>query len=472
MFIAGERVEGHVRMEVRNGLTGSVVGEIAVAQDAEIEHALAAAEAAAVAMRRLSAADRASALERAAVLVEGAVDELARSITLEEGKPIAEARSEAGRIPVILRLAAADLARPQGETLSVDAAPGAGDRLGLTLRQPCGVVLAITPFNYPLILVAHKVAPALAAGNAVILKPASHAALTALRFVELLLACGLPPGAVQCVTGPGDQVGMRLAADPRVRKVSFTGSTAVGEAITRVAGVKRLSLELGGNAPVVVLADADLEHAAKVIGVGGYINAGQACISPQRILVDGTVMDDFLAALVPSVSAIRVGDPLEPDTQLAGLVTQAEAVRVQSVIDEAVAGGARVLTGGQRDGAVVQPTVVADVSQAMTISREELFGPAVGVSPVDGLGEALARANDSPYGLSAAIFTRDLDSALRFARAADTGTIMINWHPLWRADLMPYGGLKMSGFGKEGPHYAIEEMTESKTVVFHGVPPA
>jgi acyl-CoA reductase-like NAD-dependent aldehyde dehydrogenase len=335
------------------------------------------------------------------------------------------------------------------------------------MRIPCGVVVAITPFNFPVLLAVHKIGPALAAGNAVILKPAGLTPLTGLKLTELFLDAGIPENALQCLTGPGATIGPRLCADGRVRKISFTGSTAVGEAIANIAGVKHLSLELGSNCPVVVLPDADLERVASAVALGGYANAGQVCISTQRVLVDRSIYGDAVDALVEKVSAIPTGDPLDESTRLSAMVSEREAERVGAWIDDAVGGGARVVTGGDRDGAVFSPTVVADVDPAMRISCDELFGPAVAITPVGTVEEAIALANDSRYGLSAGIFTRDLDVALRFAREAESGNVHLNGTPTWRADLMPYGGLKESGLGKEGPRYAVEAMTESKTIVFH-----
>jgi acyl-CoA reductase-like NAD-dependent aldehyde dehydrogenase len=469
MYVAGEWRGSAHEDEIRNPWSGETVDTVPRASAGDVELAVAAAVEGALAMRALPAHERAAMLRRAADLLERDADRLARTISSEVGKPLAEATGEARRIPELFRLSAYEGARIHGETVPVDAHPGGEGKLGLTLRQPCGVVVAIAPFNYPALLVAHKVAPALAAGNAVILKPASRTPLTSLRLTEALLEAGLPANAIQCVTGSGADVGLALCADPRVRKISFTGSTAVGEQIAAVAGVKRLSLELGANCPVVVLPDADLEQVAAATAAGGYVNAGQVCISVQRVLVDRGVYGDFLDALRPRVEAIRVGDPFDDGTQLSALITEREAERVESTIREAVDGGASIVTGGERDGAVVAPTVVADVAPEMAISREELFGPAVAVTPVAGVEEAIALANASEYGLGAGVFTSDVRNALRFARDVDCGSIQINWTPLWRADLMPYGGLKGSGIGKEGPRYAVEEMTELKTVVFHDI---
>lgn len=468
MYVAGEW-RGATREEgVASPYDGEVVDTVPVATPADAEAAIAAAVTGAAAMRRLSAWERNEILRRAAQRVEERVDELARTIALESGKPLAEARGEAGRIPELLRLAGAEGARVHGETVPVDASANGAGKLGLTLRQPCGVVVAITPFNYPALLVAHKIGPALAAGNAVVLKPARQTPLTALFLTGVLLEAGLPELGIQCLTGPGSELGDALCADPRVRKISFTGSTVVGERITRVAGVKRLSLELGSNCPLIVLPDADLDRVAAATATGGYVNAGQVCISVQRVLVADEVYGDLVERLLPLVESLRTGHPLDEGTALGPVISTGEAERVERTIHDAVAGGATLLAGGGRDGAVVEPTVVGDVDPAMAISRHELFGPAVALTRVRGVDEAIALANDSDYGLGAGLFTSSLDHALRFVREVDAGSIQINSSPLWRADLMPYGGLKGSGIGKEGPRSAVAEMTELKTVVFHG----
>jgi acyl-CoA reductase-like NAD-dependent aldehyde dehydrogenase len=332
------------------------------------------------------------------------------------------------------------------------------------------VVVAITPFNYPALLVLHKVAPALAAGNAVVLKPAEATPLTALAVAECFLDAGLPPTVLSVVTGHGTEIGDRLVADPRIRKVSFTGSTAVGERITRVAGVKRLSLELGASCAVVVLPDADVAMAAEAVAAGGYANAGQVCVSVQRVITHPAVDGAFLDALVPRVAAIRTGDPAAPDTAMGTLIDPGAARRVESAIAAAAAGGGRILVGGTRSGSVVAPTVVAGVDPASPFSQQELFGPAVAVSTAPDWAAAVAQANGTPYGLSTGIFTADVAGAVRAIREVDAGNVHINWTPLWRADLMPYGGLKASGIGKEGPRRAVAEMTEEKTIVLHGRP--
>ncbi len=469
MYISGGWVDSPQSVAIRAPFTQEIIDSVPDATNDQVHQALAAAEKGAAAMAKLTAYDRTQILMRTADLFSSKVEDFARTVSMEEGKPLSESRGEAGRMADLLRLSAFEGSQVRGETLPLDAQSATRGKLGFTLRVPCGVVVAISPFNYPLLLVLHKVGPALAAGNSVVLKPATSTPLSALKMMQVFLEAGLPENALQCITGSGGRIGPALCSDSRVRKISFTGSTAVGEMIAKAAGVKKLSLELGSNCPLVVLPDADISKVAEATAIGGYVNAGQVCISTQRILVHQKVYADFLDALKPRVEAIKVGDPLKEDSKLSAMISVKDAERVESWISEAVGTGARVIMGGKREGAVVPPTIVADVKPEMRISREELFGPAVAVTPVKSVEEAIALANDSHYGLGAGIFTRDINSALRFAREVQSGTIQINWTPLWRADLMPYGGFKGSGIGREGPRYAVEEMTEIKTVVFHGI---
>jgi acyl-CoA reductase-like NAD-dependent aldehyde dehydrogenase len=467
MYVAGEWTAGDGESTVASPWSGETIDTVPRATAEQVERALEAAVEGASGMRGLTAYQRAEALNRAADLLAARVEEFAETISREEGKPLSESRGEVGRCPDLLRLAAFEGAQLRGEVLPLDAAFNGAGKLGLAVRVPCGVVVAITPFNFPLLLVLHKLAPALAAGNAVILKPASATPLVALKLTELIIEAGFPPLALQCLTGNGSTLGDRLCSDPRVRKITFTGSTAVGEQITRVAGIKRLSLELGGNAPVVLLRDGDVEAAAAQTALGGYVNAGQVCISTQRVIVEREIYADFLDALTPRVEAIRPGDPMKDGTRLSAMINQGEAERVNRWIAEAVADGARIVAGGDRDGAVHAATVVSDVDPAMRIFREELFGPAVAVTPVDDRDDALRLANQTSYGLTAGVFTRDLDTALKHATKLEAGVVYINAAPPWRADLMPYGGVKQSGIGTEGPRYAVQEMTEVRTVVFN-----
>jgi acyl-CoA reductase-like NAD-dependent aldehyde dehydrogenase len=456
-------------VEVRSPYDDALVGEVPLARLTDVDRALAAAEKGARAMAALAAHERSEILERAAARIDAEQAELARIITAEQGKHVAEAAAEAARIGGIVRLCAEESRRLSGEVLPMDAAPVGVGRLGFTCAEPTGVVVAIAPFNYPAILVIHKIGPALAAGNAVVLKPALATPLTALFLVERLVDAGLPPQALQCLVGPGASVGKALVSDPRVRKISFTGSNTVGEAIARAAGAKRLTCELGSNGAMVVFADADLDRAAAAAAFSGYTNAGQNCVSTQRILVQRDARDRFLERLVERIDGFSPGDPADPRTDLSPLINVAEAERVVDWIDEARGGGAHVLRGGGRDGAVVAPAVVSEPPIAARIWREELFGPAVAVRVFDVEDEAMAAANDTRFGLAMSVMTRDLDRALRFATGLRSGIVNVNppHGSTWRADFMPWGGFGDSGFGKEGVRYAVRDMTEDKLVVVH-----
>jgi acyl-CoA reductase-like NAD-dependent aldehyde dehydrogenase len=457
--------------EVRSPFDGSVVGEVPTAGPEEVELSLQAAERGAATWRRTPAHERMRILLRAAELADERTAQIAVTLSAENGKTITEATLEAGRSGDLIRLSAFEGTQLYGDTLPLDANKGTGfDKIGFTVRQPVGIVVAITPFNFPSLLVLHKIAPALAAGNAVILKPARNTPLTALALAECFVDAGLPEGVLSVLVGPGGALGDLLVADPRVRKVSFTGSTGIGERIAARAGVKKLSLELGASCPVVIMPDADLELASSAVATGGFANAGQVCISVQRVIAHPAINGDFLDALVPKVKAIRYGDPSSPDTTMGTVISTSEAERIEQSIAAAAKDGARILTGGERDGAVIAPAVVADVDPSSPFSQDELFGPAVAVSKADDWESAIAQANGTAFGLAAGIFTSDLAGAIRAIREIDAGNIHINWTPLWRADLMPYGGLKGSGIGKEGPRTAVAEMTEEKTVVLHGRP--
>jgi glyceraldehyde-3-phosphate dehydrogenase (NADP+) len=467
MYIAGKWLETHDKIEVFNPFDGNIVDTVPNAGPEEVEEALESATRGAGIMAELPAHERSLILKKTAQLLEARLEEFARLISLESGKVLGESRFEVSRAIETIELSAEEAKRIRGETIPLDAASGTQRKFGFTLRVPCGVVVAISPFNFPLNLLCHKVAPALAAGNAVIAKPPSDTPLTGLRFTELLLEARLPPEGIQCVTGRGATVGEQLCADPRVRKISFTGSPIVGERICQVAGIKKVTMELGSNCPLIIMPDADLEQVALATAVTGYANAGQVCISTQRVLASAEIYGDFLDALKPRVESITTGNPLDEQSQMGPMIREQDAIRVESWIQESVSGGAILVTGGHRQGNLVTPTVVGDVETSARISREELFGPAVVVTRFDNIDQAIALANDSKYGLAAGVFTQNLDWAMRFVREVHSGNLMVNWGPQWRVDLMPYGGLKQSGFGKEGPRYAVEEMTELKMVVFH-----
>jgi acyl-CoA reductase-like NAD-dependent aldehyde dehydrogenase len=470
LFTAGEWVGSGTPLEVRSPFSGEIVDTVPQASVELCERALRYAEAGAKRMRTISGYDRSQWLSHAATRLRERSEEFARTITAEEGKTLAESRAEVGRAVETLTLSAEEAKRIAGRGVPIDGAPDARERLAFTVRVPCGVVLAVTPFNFPLNLVAHKVGPGIAAGNSVILKPASATPLTAIKLAELLLDSGVPADAIQCLVGSGGEIGERLCSDPRVRKISFTGSVEVGERIGRAAGAKRVTMELGGNSPLLVMDDADLALVVKAAAVTSFGNAGQTCISTQRIVADRRIVGDLVDALKPAVAGIRSGDPTAEDTTIGPMVRAEEAERVAEWIAEAKAMGGKVVVGGNRTGSLHEPTLLTDVPSTARLVTNELFGPAVVVMACNSIEDALAEANSTPFGLSAGIFTRDVGKALRFIRDVEAGNLHINWAPGWRADLMPYGGLKMSGFGKEGPADAVDAMTEEKTVVFHPTP--
>ena len=467
MYVSGEWIDKDDKIEVMNSYNDTVIDTVPSADLKDLEAAIASAERGAKVMADIPAYDRYLMLKKTAEIIEERQEDFGRTITLEEGKVITEGRMEASRAIQTMTLSAEEAKRLYGETIPLDAAPGWGGQLGFTLRVPCGVVAAISPFNFPLNLVCHKVGPALAAGNSVIIKPASDTPLSAIKLTEALLDAGVPAEAVQCVTGSGGKIGDALVADERVRKVTFTGSRDIGERICRTAGLKKVTMELGSNSPLIVMPDADMDKVVKGTISSGFANAGQVCISAQRIITNREVYADYLDALTEGVKQISTGDPMREDVKMGPMVRSEDAVRVNEWIAEAVSGGARTVIGGEYEGAMHQPTIVADVKPEMRISCDELFGPAVAVTPFSDIDEAIEMANDSNYGLSAGIFTQNIDWAMQFARRVHSGNLMINSGPQWRADMMPYGGVKESGMGKEGPRYAIEEMTELKMVVYH-----
>ena len=467
MHIGGQWVDKSEKIEVLHPFDGSVIDTIPRGDAADVELALATAVRGAKVMAKMTGYERYEILRRAADLMVERTEDLARTITLEEGKIIAEGRIEASRAVEIIALSAEEAKRLGGEVIPLDGAPGVSGKFGFTVRVPCGVIVGISPFNFPLHLVCHKVGPALAAGNAIILKPATDTPLSALKLVEIFLEAGTPPEALQCLTGSGGVIGDALCADARVRKITFTGSRDIGEHICRTAGLKRVTMELGSNAPLIVMPDADPERVALAAAASGYSNAGQVCISTQRVVAHEKIYGDFLDAFKATVEKISTGDPLADSTKMGPMIRESDAVRVSEWVDAAVRDGAELLTGGQRDGQMFAPTIVSNVRPDMQISCDEVFGPVVGVTRVGDIDEAIALANDTNYGLSAAIFTQNIDWAMKFVQEVESGNLHVNWGTQWRADLMPYGGLKESGMGKEGPKYAVEEMTETKMAVFH-----
>jgi acyl-CoA reductase-like NAD-dependent aldehyde dehydrogenase len=412
--------------------------------------------------------ERAAILDRAAVLLSERLDEFAESIAREAAKPITTARVEAERAVDTIRFSAAIARTLTGEMVAMDASAAGVGKLGYVMRVPVGVVAAISPFNFPLNLVCHKIAPAVAAGCPVVLKPASATPLTALRIARLFEEAGLPPGWLNVITC-GGAVANHLVEHPDVAMITFTGSPEVGWGIRARAARKRVGLELGNNAPVILEPSADVATAAAKIAVGGYAFAGQSCISVQRAYVHRSLHEEFVSALAEKVAALKVGDPMDPSTNVSALINPKETERVASWLDEAVAEGAGIVAGGDRaEHGVLRPTLVDAVTPTMKISNTEVFGPVVGVTAYDTFDEAVALANDTRYGLQAAVFTSDIGTALDAARRLDFGGVLVNEVPTWRADQQPYGGVRDSGNTREGPAYAVEELTERRMVVIQG----
>ncbi|MCU1351349.1 MAG: NAD-dependent aldehyde dehydrogenase [Acidimicrobiales bacterium] len=462
--IGDEQVTTEETITVRSPFDGHEIAQVPSCTSDHVDRAVAAAREHLA--DPLPAWKRAEVLDTAARVVADHQEELARIIAEEAAKPIRTARTEAARAVLTFQYAAVEARTLVGEMVPMEgAAPGAG-KLGFTLRVPVGVVGAISPFNFPLNLVAHKIAPAIAAGCPVVLKPASQTPLSAIRLVELLIDdCGLPPGFVNVVTGSGQTVGNALVDHPDIALITFTGSPPVGWGIKARAPKKHVNLELGNNAPVIIEPSGAWEVAADKIKVAGFSHAGQSCISTQRIYVHRSIAEGFTDALVAKVRELHVGDPLDEETDVSALISGDETKRVAGWIAEAVEGGAQVATGGDVVDGILQPTVLTGVRPDMEVCRNEVFGPVVAIAAYDDLDEALAQANDTRYGLQAGIFTGELATALRAGRELDFGGVLVNEVPTFRTDQMPYGGVRDSGNTKEGPHYAVRAMTVERLVI-------
>lgn len=416
---------------------------------------------------RLTPYDRYEILNKAAHLLQERKEEIARTLVGEVGKTIADARGEVDRAIQTLTLSSEEAKRIGGEVLPISASPGNENRMGFCMRFPIGVICAITPFNFPFNLACHKIGPAIAAGNTVVWKPASDTPLSAYHLMRALKDAGLPSGYVNLICGSGSTVGEWLLADSRIGKYTFTGSAAVGRHIKERSGLRNVSLELGNNSPNIIHHDADLELAAKLCAMKGFSTAGQACISVQRIYIHKNIHEQFLAKLVEFTESLQVGNPLDENTDIGPLISKKEADRVKEWIDEAVVQGARIVTGGKQDGSVIYPTILDDVNVDMKVVCQEIFGPVLTILTYEDINEAIDQANDSDYGLQSGIFTTNLQVAMHAVKRLHTGGVIINDASSFRADAMPYGGVKNSGIGKEGPRYAVEQMTELKTVIMN-----
>ncbi|MEO5798986.1 MAG: aldehyde dehydrogenase family protein [Gemmatimonadales bacterium] len=463
-LLAGELLAGAATWEIRSPFAGDLVGHAAVASRADIERALDAAVAAAPGAAEMPSHARAAVLRRIATALRARRDEFAALLATEAGKPVASATIEIERAIFVFEQGAEEATRIGGDSLPTDLLPHGERRWAITRRFPLAPISAITPFNFPVLLAAHKLAPAIACGSTMVLKPPPQDPLSTLLLAEILADAGYPPGALSVLPCSVEDAAP-LLDDPRVRLISFTGSARVGWMIRERASMKRVALELGGNAAVIVEPDADIAHAVQRCTVGGFTYAGQSCISTQRILVHESVYEPFVAQLVSAVGALRCGDPALPTTDIGPMIDEANARRAESWIVAAVAAGARVATGGTRQGAMLAPTVLLDTTSTMQVNCDEIFAPVVTVRRYAEFEAALAIANDSPYGLQAGLFTNDMRRITRAFEQLEVGGLVVNEVSGFRVDHLPYGGVKQSGIGREGVKYAIEEMTELRLLI-------
>ncbi|MFZ4451266.1 aldehyde dehydrogenase family protein [Salibacterium aidingense] len=465
LFIGGEWKASEETQDVYNKFTQTVFLQTASAGKEEVDEAAAAAKKAY--HTTFTPYERYEVLTKAAELIKDNEEELASILVAEVGKPIKESKGEVIRAAQTMEISAEEAKRLSGHGVPVEAALGSENRQAFTKRVPVGVVAAITPFNVPLNLVCHKVGPALAAGNSVVLKPASATPLSAIRLAEILDEAGLPAGRLNVVTGSGSGIGDWLCGNPDVNMYTFTGSPEVGSHLQAKAGLRKVMLELGNNSAAVVHHDADLETAAKALAQKSFNNAGQVCISVQRIYVHKEVYDTFVQQLKQETEKLTTGDPGKETTDVGPMISESEAIRVEKWVSEAVEAGADVLTGGIRNGPFYEPTILTNIQDDMKVCKEEVFGPIVSVAVYSSEEEVIQRVNDSKYGLQAGVFTNSLDFAMKASNEMEVGGLIINDTPGYRVDHMPYGGVKQSGNGKEGPKYAIQEMTEERLIVFN-----
>lgn len=466
ILIGGKWIEGENHFEVKSPYTSEVLAKVPEASPDDVMHAVKSARKA-FASQKLPAYRRSEILEKTSKLISDKKEDFARTISLENGKPIKAARKEVDRAILTFKLASEEAKRIGGETVPMDAVPEGEKHFGFFIREPVGVIAAVTPFNFPLNLVAHKVAPALAAGNAVVLKPASAAPLSALALGKTLMDAGLPAGILNIITGSGKIAGEALASNDDVDLLTFTGSVEVGKRIKKLADTAKVILELGSNSAVIIDETANLENAVTRCVTGAFSYSGQVCISIQRLYVHKNIFDKFMSEFIPQVERLKIGDPLREDTDIGPLISEDAAIRAHAWIMEAERAGARIITGGEKDGNILKPTVLAHPKPQMKIMCIEAFAPVVSIVKFEKFEEAIKMVNDSIYGLQAGIYTLNIANAFKAIRELNVGGVMINEIPTFRTDHMPYGGVKESGMGREGIRFAIEEMTNIKMVSFN-----
>jgi len=467
MLLNGQWVDRKEKIDVRDPFDNSLIDTVPRATAKDVETALQAAVKGFQIMKKLTVFERAQILYKTAAIIKNNVEEFAKTIAREGSKTIREARKEANRCGNTLTVSAEESKRLFGETIPFDSFPGGEKRRGYYYRFPIGVVLAITPFNDPLNLVAHKLGPAIAAGNSVILKPATVTPLSALKLAEAFQEAGLPPLVLQVITGYGHEIGDPLVKDERVRMVSFTGGVEAGKRVAAMAGIKKIGMELGSNSPVIVWKDIDIPSTVDSCVSGAFWAAGQNCIGVQRIYIHKDIYEKFKKAFVARTAKYKIGNKMKEDCDMGPMIEEREAIRVEQWVAEAKKLGAKVLCGGKRKGALFEPTVLEKVPEKATIHWDEVFGPTVNLYPYATLEEAIEKANSLNYGLHAAVFAKDIDIAFKAVYELDCGGVMINDSTDYRLDSMPFGGVKYSGLGREGIKFSLQEMTEPKTVCFY-----
>ena len=464
LLIDGQWVDAGPALEVKNKYNGAVVGVLPTARKEDLDAAIDAAERAEDVMADMPAYKRADILLKTAAMLHERSEDLAKTIAAEAGKALKFARAEVDRAASTFTIAGEEAKRLHGETIPLDAVPSGEGYFGFWIRRPVGVIAAISPFNFPLNLVAHKVAPALASGNTLVLKPATTTPLAAVKLCQILQEAGLPAGAINLVVGSGGTVGEWLITDPRVDKITFTGSPEIGRHILAVAGIKKVTLELGNTSPVVVAPDADLDFVAKRCALGAFYNSGQVCISVQRIYSQKQVFEPFAEKFVKATDALVVGDPLDERVDVGPMIDSKEVDRIEGWVNEAQGAGAQMLTGGKRDGTVYYPTILTGVEADMKVVAEEAFAPVASVISSDDFESALKQANDTKFGLQVGVFTKDVDRVFKAVKRLNFGGVIVNDTPNFRADHMPYGGNRQSGLGREGVKFAMEDMTNIQLV--------
>lgn len=467
MLIGGKWLKSQESLDVTNKFSGEVIGTVPVADKKSYEQAVKSAQDAFNVISTLPAYKRSRILQKTSGLIDEQKDEVAKIIAAEAGKPMKFSRGEVARAIQTFKFASEEAKSIHGETVPMDASVGGEKRIGFYLRFPVGVIGAISPFNFPLNLVAHKVAPAVASGCSVVLKPASLTPLTSLKLGEIMMEAGLPDGALNVIIGSGSTVGDWLVSDERLSMITFTGSPPVGRRIKERSGLKKVTLELGNNSACIVDKDADLDLAIPRCIVGSFAYSGQVCISVQRIYVHEDIFDEFSSRFLEHTKKLKIGDPLDEETDIGPMITEADAIRIQEWIDEAKKTGAKTLIGGKREGSLYYPTVVTDVKPEMKIVRLEVFAPVVCLTKFEDFSDAVKMTDNSIYGLQAGVFTKDIDKAFQAVKGIKVGGVIINDVPTYRADQMPYGGVKESGIGREGLKFAIEEMTDIRMVVIN-----